>query len=189
MPIPPDALFLDAATGLSNRRHFDVLYDFAFHLAHRGVPISLVFLELASFSAYREEEGDEAAAEAIAEFGRCLGDSTRVMDLAVRLEEARFAAMLMDCNLHGGLLYADRIRDAAVKLSERTGLEVCAGVATFLPSMTTPIELIEVAQSTLALAVASDGERVKVPADLRVPPEPEARSESGGSEAGKSTGS
>jgi diguanylate cyclase len=169
VPIPPDSTFLDAASGLSNRRHFDVLYDFAFNLAARGVSLSLVHLELGGFDGLRARQGDEAADAALQSFGQILKESTRTMDLAARLDGARFTTMLMDCNLHGSLVYADRIRDAASDFSVSSGLAVCAGVATFVPGMESAAQLLALADATMAVAVDAKGQRVGVPADLEEP--------------------
>jgi diguanylate cyclase (GGDEF)-like protein len=161
VPKPPNARFQDAPTGLSNREHLETLLDFAFHVADRGVSLTVVLLELGGAGA-----AEEVDANAIRAFGALLASATRTMDVAARLEGGRFAVMLMDCNLHGGRVCADRIRAEAADIAEASGLSVSAGVATYEKSMKSPDELLSLGAAALRVALDGGGDRVAVPADL-----------------------
>jgi diguanylate cyclase (GGDEF)-like protein len=166
VPKPPSPSYQDPLTGLSNREHFEVLYDFAFPVADRGIPLTLVFIELDGLAALRDSEGQEAERDAVTAFGHVLLSTTRSMDLAAHLEGGRFVLMLLDCNLHGGLVCADRIRGEAADFSESSRLTVSAGVACHDKEMKRKEDLLAVAEETLRVAVSQGGDRVAVPADL-----------------------
>jgi diguanylate cyclase (GGDEF)-like protein len=166
VPRPPGPSFQDALTGLSNREHFELLYDFAFQLADRGLPLTLVYLEVAGLAALRERAGEQPANEAVRAYAAVIHSKTRTMDVAARIEGGRFALMLADCNLHGGLVCADRVRAEAEVVSDRTGLSLSAGVASHEKGMTRKDELQKVAMETLRVALGWGGDRIAVPADL-----------------------
>jgi diguanylate cyclase (GGDEF)-like protein len=166
VPRPPGPSFQDALTGLSNREHFEILYEFAFQLADRGLPLTLVYLEITGLSALRDRAGDPAANDAVRAYAAVILSKTRAMDVAARLDVGRFALLLADCNLHGGLVCADRVRAEAEVVSDRTGLGLSAGVASHEKGMIRKEELQEVAAETLRVALASGGDRIAVPADL-----------------------
>jgi diguanylate cyclase (GGDEF)-like protein len=166
VPRPPGPSFQDALTGLSNREHFEIVYEFAFQLADRGLPLTLVYLEVAGLSALRARAGDSAASDAVRAYAAVILSRTRAMDVAARLEDARFALLLADCNLHGGLVCADRVRAEAEAVSDRTGLSLSAGVASHEKGMTRKEDLQKVAAETLRVALAWGGDRIAVPADL-----------------------
>jgi diguanylate cyclase (GGDEF)-like protein len=167
VPKPPSSSFQDPLTGLSNRQHFEVLYDFAFPVADRGIPLTLVFVELDGLAAVRAREGEAAERAALSAFGRLLLRITRSMDVAAHLEAGRFVVMLFDCNLHGGLVCADRVRAEAAEFTEQSGLTMSAGVACHDKDMKRKEDLLAVAEETLRVAVSQGGDRVAVPADLR----------------------
>src|SRR5688572_19216484 len=82
VPKPPSPSFQDPLTGLSNREHFEVLYDFAFPVADRGIPLTVVYLELDGLADLRARAGESAEREAVGAFGRRLLGTTRSMDVA-----------------------------------------------------------------------------------------------------------
>jgi diguanylate cyclase (GGDEF)-like protein len=165
VPRPPSASFQDSTTGLSNRAHFEVLYDFAFPLADRGIPLTIVYIEIDGLPELRVHDG-QLVERRVGAFSRLLLQTTRSMDLAAHLEGGRFALMLMDCNLHGGLVCADRVRGEAANFVELSGITVSAGVASHEKGMTRKEDLLEVAEETLRVALSQGGDRVAVPADL-----------------------
>jgi diguanylate cyclase (GGDEF)-like protein len=167
VPRPPGPSFQDALTGLSNREHFELLYEFAFQLADRGLPLTLVYLEISGLAALRSRAGELAAEEAVRAYAAAIHSKTRSMDIAAHLGQGRFVLMLADCNLHGGLVCADRVRAEAELVNERTGLTLSAGVASHEKGMERQEDLRGVAEETLALALDWGGDRIAVPADLQ----------------------
>lgn len=162
MPAPPDPSLADELTGLSNRNHFDIIYDFAFHVATRGVPVTLVIFQVDGDPG----EGGTPAKKRLAGFAEALRSATRTTDLAARLSEHRLVALLVDCNQQGGLVYADRVLDAAREILDQEGLTASAAVTAYEKEMKGPAALLARAEATLDGAVAAGGNRTMVPSDL-----------------------
>lgn len=165
MSRPPDPTLLDEATGLSSRRHFDIVYDFLFRVADRGVPVTLAF-----FGLHPDEAGATGAGTGadspLAAFSRVVAEATRATDLAARFDAHRLVALLVDCNQQGGLIYADRVLDGARGFRDETGRDACAGLAAYEKGTTGPGVLIERGLAALDGALASGGGSVFVPSDL-----------------------
>ena len=115
---------------------------------------------------YAERKGPDARDSALQSFGTMLRRTARQTDLAVRMAEDRFLSLLMDCNLQGGLLFADRVRGQAAGFSGDTGLTVSTGLATFIEEMESAVELVEMSTKALSVALASGGDCVKLPQDI-----------------------
>lgn len=166
MPRPTDPRLIDELTGLSNEWHFRILYDFAFAAGDRGIPLTLVLFEIDGFEDFRRRQGSDVAAEALRSFGTLLGDSTRGMDVTVRLHGARFLSLLRDCNLQGGLVFVDRIELRSTTLEEKYGLTVAVGVAAYEEDMEAPDDLLDRAKRALARSVEIGGGTVSTSRDL-----------------------
>lgn len=135
MPRPTDPDLLDDLTGLSNERHFRIIYEFAFAIAERGIPLSIAVFDLHDFESYRGERGEEDAETAIRRFGEILGGTTRQMDVVARVGETRCASLLVDCNVQGAMIFADRVLALCEDLEDEWGILPDAGIAAYDPSM------------------------------------------------------
>lgn len=166
MPRPTDPRLIDELTGLSNEWHFRILYDFAFAAGDRGIPLTLVLFEIEGFEAYRRGNGSDRADEALRAFGTLLGDTSREMDLTVRLDGARFLSLLRDCNLQGGLVYVDRIQRGASSLEGEHGLTVAVGVAAYQKEMELPDDLLDAVKRALARSVEAGAGTVSTSRDV-----------------------
>lgn len=160
MPAPPDPSLADERTGLSNRTHFDIIYDFAFHVATRGVPVTLVLFQLDG------ETGAGGDDKGFTGFARALLSATRATDLAARFSDDRLVALLVDCNQHGGVIYADRVLDAAGDVLTEAGLTASAAVVAYEKEIEGPGALLGRAEATLDGAREAGGNRTMVPSDL-----------------------
>lgn len=147
---PTDPGLADELTGLSNERHFRILLDFAFVAGGRGAPLTLVLFEVGGLEDYRTANGSDAADEALRRLAGLLADTNREMDLAARLDQARFVSMLTDCNLQGGLIFTDRVRRLARPVEEDHGLTLSTGIAAYEQWMKEPHELLAAAEEALA---------------------------------------
>jgi len=154
VPRPTDPRLIDELTGLSNEWHFRILYDFAFAAGDRGIPLTLALFEIEGFETYRRREGSAEAAAVMRDSAHLLARTSREMDLTVRLHGARFLSLLRDCNLQGGLIFADRAQENFRDLEERYGLKVAMGMASYEESMENPEELFDAAKEALARAVS-----------------------------------
>ncbi len=74
----------DPATGLASEWHFDILFDFTFPIAHRGVHVTLVLFGIDEGS---WSEGQPDSEEQVVNVGSAIGAVTRSTDLVARYGE------------------------------------------------------------------------------------------------------
>ncbi len=133
----------DERTGLPNRLQFETVYRFLFYGADRGVPLTLMMLEL--------EADDEASFVGAA---HRLGDATRSSDLLAHLGDGRFVILLLGCNQHGGRLAADRLSGV---LGSVRGIRFSIALAAWHEEMKERAELLNAAAKALEEARAAGG--------------------------------
>lgn len=157
LPRPRDSrrhpALTDGPTGLPNRLHFDVIFRVAFWFGHRGIPVALLLLDVPSMNGC-----STTAARAL---GARMGAMTRRTDLMSRLDDTRLACLLLDCNVHGGVIAADRFHGELEAWCAEHGGPFFAGLASYHQGMAGPEDLLEAADRTLQRAVAA-GESGKV---------------------------
>ena len=125
---------VDEATGLPNRLHFDAVYGAVFHIGARGLPLAVVLLEL---------EGPELDARALAKLGEAVRGATRQSDVQSRVGPRSVALLLLDCNVHGGRVVAERMVEALSPWARGVGATVRAGVAAYGEGRERPGTLLE----------------------------------------------
>ena len=86
--------------------------------------------------------------------GDALENTTRKTDLSARTREERFAFLLLDCNLAGGRLVADRLNLVLEPIREMTGMGFSTGVAALTREMTRFEDLVGAAEEALRKAQA-----------------------------------
>ncbi len=162
MPRPTDPALVDPRTGLSNERHFRILYDFAFAAGDRGIPLTVALMTLSG------DDGDDGEGQdaAIQRMGALLAGSSREMDVVAHLGDGRFLALLVDCNLQGALVYGDRVLRLVDALEEEWRASLSLGLATYQEGMEDPDELLEMANRCLEAAASEPGDRIVTPRDL-----------------------
>lgn len=164
MPRPTDPALVDSRTGLSNERHFRILYEFAFAAGDRGIPLTLALLTV------NGGEGSSDAGEdvdpRVQRMGALLSGASREMDVVAHMDDGRFLALLLDCNLQGGLIFADRMRGLVDSLREEWDVTLSLGLAAYQEGMNDPDELLELVGRCLETARADGGDRVVTPRDL-----------------------
>jgi len=138
---------------------FQTILDFAFGIADRGIPLSLVMVEPDGWSEGSLSEAQRQALDGLAE---AIGERTRRSDRVARLTDARFVALLMDCNRQGALIFADRLHVAAADFAAQAGTTVSCGVASFGWGMKTPADLMTSVEAALVRAHASGGDRIEI---------------------------
>ncbi len=151
----------DDQTGLPNRLHFDTVFDIVFAAGDRGIPLTLIFLEVDRYLEWTTRHGGEAVDHAMKTLGDALATTIRQTDLVARVEEARFAFVLLDCNMAGGRLVVDRLDGLVGPFREETGLKVSIGVAAYAREMDRPYDLIGAAEHALRAAQARGGNDVE----------------------------
>ncbi len=138
--------------------HFDLLLDFAFGIADRGVPLSLVVMAPDGLT---ENPGPEIRS-ALTRLRSDLAGRTRRSDRLTLREDGRFVALLVDCNRQGALIFADRMTVAAGAFSLMSGLTVSCGIASYREEITSPEMLEAEAVRALEMAHASGGNRIEI---------------------------
>ena len=154
---------VDPATGLSSEWHFEIVLDLVFPIAHRGVTLTLVL--------FRIDDGDWAVDhpkpdQVVTDLGSTLRGVTRSSDVIARFGEDMFICLLPLCNLQGGLVFADRMRDALEDFTKRTGTTVSAAVASHRgDGEGTARDMLMALKRALVAAHSGGGDRVELSAD------------------------
>ncbi len=154
---------VDPATGLSSEWHFEIVLDFVYPIAHRGVTLTLVL--------FRIDDGDWDVDhlkpdQVVTDLGSTLRGVTRSSDIIARFGEDMFICLLPLCNLQGGLVFADRMRDALEDFTKRTGTTVSAAVASHRGDDDgTARDMLRALKGALVKAQSEDGSHVEIPAE------------------------
>jgi len=142
----------DEQTGLPNRLHFDTVFEVVFATGARGVPVTVILLGIDDFPEWVDKTEPPDVGRVLRALGEALGPLVRQSDLFARTEEAQFALCLMDCNLAGAVLVADRIDGLLDSLRPATGLGFSMGGAAFDVDMENPGDLVGAAEEALQAA-------------------------------------
>ena len=154
---------VDPATGLSNEWHFDIVLNFVFPIAHRGVTLTLVLFRIDDGS---WADGHPKPDQVVTDLGSTLRSVTRSSDLIARYGEDMFICLLPLCNIQGGMVFADRMRDALEDFKARTGTTVSAAVAsTRGDGEGNQRDMVRALKGALAEAQAAGGDRVEFPGE------------------------
>ncbi len=133
---------------LSAPEHFSTILEFAAGIADRGIPLSLVLVEPDAAEDGAESGGMEAM---VGDFSQ----RVRRSDRCTRLTESRFAALLVDCNRQGAMIFADRLQTAASGAGR--GFTISCGIATWGQDMRSHSDLLESAERALRRAQDAGG--------------------------------
>jgi len=142
----------DEQTGLPNRLHFDTVFGTLFATSQRGLPLSLIILEIDHAGDWLGTTDSAEANGILKAIGQTLAPILRQMDLLARADEGRFAVCLIDCNMAGAVLVADRIDGLLDSIRRSSGLGFSIGGATFDPDMAGPSDLFGAAEEALEAA-------------------------------------
>ena len=151
---------LDPATGLSSQWHFEIVLDFLFPIAHRGVTLTLALFGI--------DDGDwtdrhPKPEQVVTDLGSTIGGVTRNSDLVARFDEDTFICLLPLCNIQGGMVFADRTRDGLEDFTKRTGTTVSAGIASHRGEGDgTVADMLRALKGALMAAKAAGGDRVEI---------------------------
>ncbi len=144
-------------TNLTTPEDFETVLRFAFGIADRGVPLTLVSMAMVSLAVDGADDGTVEERLGGLVVGRC-----RKTDRVAHLGKGRYRALLAVCNRQGALIFADRVVQAVEELLADSGVTLACGVATWTPDMTTPEELVEAADAALERARHVGGDRIEV---------------------------
>jgi len=159
----------DELTGLPNRRHAEIFLDAAVASAERGIPMTVVLFDLDHFKRVNDTLGHQAGDDALRIVADVLRSCTRKSNLSARIGGEEFLVILSNCNLHGGMIFAERFRTVLKERAQALGLTVSAGVATFQPGCGSREALIAAADEALYEAKASGRDCVRASSTLIAP--------------------
>ncbi len=104
-----DMLLRDSATGLPNRQYLidELIRDVA-RTGRYGEPLTLAVLEIAGLERLRSTWGENVVDRAGKHVAETLRRITRTSDFIARVDESRFAAMLVQCSDEQAKAFLDR---------------------------------------------------------------------------------
>ncbi len=160
--LTPHPALTDEETGLPNRLHFDTVFEVVFAAARRGIPLTLLLVEIDDFAGWSSQAGSSRAARTLRALGMTLVGSVRTCDLVARTQENRIALALLDCELSGGGVVADRLQSLMVSFRKDTGLSVSIGGAQARSSMMHLEDLVGAAEHALRVAQSRGRNQVEL---------------------------
>ncbi|WP_165220269.1 PleD family two-component system response regulator [Affinirhizobium pseudoryzae] len=158
----------DGLTGLHNRRYLDNHLKTLFNrAAARGRSLSVCITDIDRFKQVNDTYGHDAGDEVLKEFARRIRSTVRGADLGCRYGGEEFVVVMPDTDGAAAAMIAERLRD----IIERTpfalpgtdvALNITAslGIATNVPGVETPEQLLKQADRALYEAKNSGRNRV-----------------------------
>ncbi len=136
----------DAETGLANRLHFELVYNYLFEAGSRGMPFTVMLVSI--------PVDDATAAHDLRTLGQKIQETTRDSDLVSHVGSGRYGVLLLGTNLQGGRIAADRIEMA---LDGIVPGDLCFGLVPYSAATADSQELLEAADRALLTAEAAGG--------------------------------
>ena len=148
--------YMDALTGIANRRHFEEILEIEWRRAFRAkTPMTLLMIDIDHFKQYNDSFGHRAGDGCLARVAAVLDESVqRAGDLLARYGGEEFAAILTGTDEAGGAEVAERLRAAVEQLGiERSDdptrlVTISIGVAAAIPGEASSPELLLSAADT-----------------------------------------
>lgn len=137
---------IDGQTGLANRLHFDLVYDYMFEAGDRGMPFTVMLVSAGA--------DERTPSKSIRELGEAVERTTRNSDLVSHVGGGRYVVLLLGTNLQGGRIAADRVEMALKGLAPGP---VCFGLTAFSESFESSQDLLRAADTALLTAEAAGG--------------------------------
>jgi diguanylate cyclase (GGDEF)-like protein len=167
---------LDTLTQIANRRRFDAVLRQEWRRAVRDEsPISLLFCDIDYFKRFNDAYGHQAGDECLVRVAQAMEETlNRPADLVARYGGEEFIALLIDTDVEGSRMLAERMRERIeeLKVENRDSgvgpfLTVSLGVATVIPNPTLrPEDLMDLADRALYAAKANGRNRVATSQEL-----------------------
>jgi GGDEF domain-containing protein len=113
----------------------------------------LLLLEMDGFPKWARNVDSDEVDRFLRSIGSTLRPVVRRTDLLARIDETRFAIGLLDCNLAGAVLVADRVDGLLDPFRQATGLAFSQGGASYDMDMRRPEDLLAAAGAALEAAL------------------------------------
>ena len=161
---------LDTLTQIANRGRFDAALRQEWRRCARDEsPLSLVFCDIDYFKRFNDTYGHQAGDECLVRVAQAMDETlNRPADLVARYGGEEFIALLVDTDVEGARMLAERMRARieSLRIEHRASdvaphLTVSLGVATIIPQPSVrPEDLVD--RADRALYVAKEGGRNRV---------------------------
>jgi diguanylate cyclase (GGDEF)-like protein/PAS domain S-box-containing protein len=149
----------DALTGLPNRRVLHEVLERAFARGTRGVPSTLMFIDVDEFKLVNDLQGHQAGDAALVAIARLLVEDVRGGDVVVRVGGDEFAVLLEGMDLPEADVIARRLVASVHDRFSDLGLSI--GVAS-VAGATDTVEVMRRADECMYAAKKAGGNRVIV---------------------------
>ncbi len=167
---------LDPISGLAGRNYFQLHAERNLTLAARhNIEFSLAVLEIDRYRELLDKLGSKVFLQLLFQVGKRIKQSTRLEDLAARIDQARFGLVFPMTNRVGGSLAIERVRkdldDMVLKYAgEHIKFSVSAGMSVFDAGCNLSVHrLIGMAEKALGQAVSAGANQVVSYGELDVP--------------------
>lgn len=137
---------VDVQTGLANRLHFDLVYDYLFEAGDRGMPFTVMLVSAGA--------DEQTSSDVIRALGEAVHKTTRNSDLVSHVGGGRYVVLLLGTNLQGGRIAADRVEMAVEGIAPGA---ICFGLAAFSEDYASSQDLLQAADTALLTAEAAGG--------------------------------
>jgi diguanylate cyclase (GGDEF)-like protein len=152
----------DRLTGLPNRLHFDTVLRTLFPTGRRGLSLSVLILEIDAAEEWLKNTDGTEVDKILRIVGATMSRLIRESDVLARAGECQFAICLMDCNMAGAVLVADRIDGLLDPVRDSHDLGFSIGGASFDLDMGEAQDLFGAAEASLRVAQAKGMNQVEI---------------------------
>ncbi len=160
----------DQLTGLANRRNFDETLgrQFKFAKIHK-IAISLIIADIDYFKIYNDTYGHQKGDQCLTHVAKVIGAIPfRPTDRACRYGGEEFTLILPDTDLKGGLIIAEKLRQAIINENIKhegskvaSHITLSSGLATYTGQFNTEAEMLKAADDALYRAKANGRNQVQ----------------------------
>ena len=134
---------VDPETGLANRLHFELVYNYLFEAGDRGMAFTVMIVTTGASST-----------DGVRDAARVLRRVTRAADLISHIAEGRFVLLLLGTNAQGARIVADRIELA---LEPGVPGPLAFGLASYSTDLAASVDLLLAAEHALGAAETAGG--------------------------------
>lgn len=135
----------DSVTGLANRLHFELVYNYLFEAGDRGMAFTVMLISCGN---------GEVTDDEIRTVGEAVERTTRNSDLVSHVGGGHYVVLLLGTNLQGARIAADRVELALGPVAPQP---LSFGLASYSPHMKESIQLLDAAEGALLAAEAAGG--------------------------------
>jgi len=158
-----EVAYIDALTGINNRRWLDINFDKVLHRCQRSKsPFTVILVDVDHFKKYNDTQGHLAGDDALRAVASAMRNGLRPNDMYARYGGEEFIFLLPNIGTDEGEVVAERVRadvEKTVIVSKEgktlPSVTVSLGIAELKPGVDTMGKLVEAADQALYRAKGS----------------------------------